>query len=218
MKFIPRWALPVLLMTGISSLALGHSNGPLVSHTGAPAIGNKPAENSCSIRLCHGNNPINKDGAVEILGLPPSYVGGTTYPITVRLSSTATESIANRRWGFELTAVSDATGDGAGLFDPQGLRLSSGIALMGTRRYVSHNAGSFHEGESSPVTWEFAWTAPQGSGSITFYIAADAGDGTGDVANDFIYLASVQVQGELSPVNAATWGTIKASWGASSFD
>lgn len=219
MRPISHGWLPVLLVTGMTGLAVAHSNGPLVSHTGAPAIGNKPAENTCALRGCHAGNPINTNGAVEVLGLPASYLAGNTYPITIQLSSSATANFGGRRWGFEVTALADATGDGAGVFDAPGLRLVSGFGLWGSRRYVTHNLQTIQAGEFSPARWEFAWTAPEeGVGSVTFYVAANAANGSGNTAGDFIYTAAVQTKDAKAPVTAATWGSIKARWRASELD
>jgi len=161
--------------------------GPPVSRTGAAAVGGKPAEALCTV--CHNlNAPNMPDGQVEILDLPAIYAAGQIYPIRVRVTSTANESYPERRWGFELTAVYQANGLGAGTWiipetaAPDSLRratYSSGsTSTFKTRVYITHTAPSTYPGTPSPREWSFSWVAPPvDSGTVIFFVAGNAANG-----------------------------------------
>src|ERR1044071_2481790 len=82
-------------------------------------LGPDPAENgvfgnsqTCAMAGCHtGNNNLNPSdgGSVRIDGLPANWTPGQTYPLTVTIQRTGA-----RRFGFELSAVADATNQQAG--------------------------------------------------------------------------------------------------------
>ena len=179
--------------------AFAFSTGPPLSRTGAPAIGGKPAEGLCT--LCHNLNPANMpNGKVEILDLPTSYTPGQTYPLRVRLSSTANQEYADRKWGFQMTAVYQANGLGAGTWSipsaPEtdvllrNTYLSSSSNTFKTRVYISHISPSSRKGWPSPCEWSFAWVAPPvDSGTVIFLVAGNAanGDSASAGTDDHIY-------------------------------
>jgi hypothetical protein len=203
--------IPALVLAGAASLTLANSTGPLPSRTGAPAIGGVPAEATCNDVGCHSGNPLNSGGTLEILGAPSPYTPGTSYPITVRLTSTANQSFPNRRWGFQLTAVRLSDGQGAGSLSAPTLLVLNGNGSTASRQYVSHDADTFMQGASSPVEWTFTWTAPaQDRGAIGFYAAGNAANGNLSSLGDFIYTASSIVQSPGTPVQAVTWGALKS--------
>lgn len=181
-----------------AAAAFAFSTGPPLSRTGAPAIGGKPAEGLCTV--CHNLNQANDgNGQIEILDLPDFYVPGQTYPLRVRLSSTATVEYPDRKWGFELTAVYQINGLGAGTWNipvtpPDSLRLayyaSTSSHTFKTRGYVTHTSPSTYKGWSSPCEWSFSWVAPPSdSGTVIFLVAGNAanGDSASAGTDDHIY-------------------------------
>jgi len=179
-------ALVVLGVVFGAAAAFAFSTGPPLSRTGAPPIGGKPGEGLCT--LCHNLNPPNQaNGMVEILDLPESYTTGQAYPLRVRLTSTANAAYADRKWGFELTAVYEANGLGAGTWiipesHADSLRLgtyaSTSSSTFKTRVYVTHTSPSTYKGSSSPVEWSFSWVAPPSdSGTVIFCVAGNAANG-----------------------------------------
>ena len=187
-----------------SAVALAFSTGPPLSRTGAPAIGGKPAEGLCT--LCHNLNPPNMaNGQVEILDLPDHYTPGQTYPLRVRLTSTASGSYPDRKWGFELTAVYADNGLGAGTWSiptvpPDSLRIatyaSSSTSTFKTRVYITHTSPATRTGLPSPVEWSFSWVAPPvDSGTVVFFAAGNAanGDSASSGTDDHIYTGRVTV-------------------------
>jgi hypothetical protein len=181
-----------------------------VGRTGAPALGTLPAEPTCNDVSCHSGNPLNFAGTLEIEG-PSDYVPGASYPVVVRLTSTANQSSIVRRWGFELTAVSQADGLGAGSFSSPDLLIRTGEQRSGGRPYISHDGDTVQPGASSPVEWAFTWTAPpQDVGTVGFYAAGNAADGNLTNTGDTIYTTAATAPVKPSPVESATWGALKA--------
>lgn len=216
--------LAALALAGAATLASGSarfSSGPEPSHTGAPAVGAHPAEPLCT--QCHGGNPVNASGgALEILDLPEFYAPGVTYRMRVRLASDRTTGAPFRRWGFQLTAVNAAGGTGAGTFTVRGTQsFDDTLQVMAanageswpTRSYVEHAFGGVRDGSASPAEWSFDWTAPaQGLGTVLFYAAGNAADGSGDPDGDWIYTTADSMRDTTTAAVPRSWGAIKARW------
>ncbi len=216
--FLPAAALAAAVTLAFASARF--RNGPLPSETGAPAIGGTPEEPDCT--LCHSNfswNNLNTPGgAVEILDLPETYLPGQTYALRVRLGSDSTVAYPGRRWGFQLTAVRASDGEGAGSFvlpDPDTLQILPGDPSepWPTRSYVEHTRRGTRDGLASPVEWSFTWEAPaMPQGSVIFFCAGNAADGTGDPGGDFVFTAADTVKIDPTPVVQISWGRLKARY------
>ncbi|HKQ56787.1 MAG TPA: choice-of-anchor V domain-containing protein [Candidatus Eisenbacteria bacterium] len=183
-----RLAAAAVLLTG-ASLAFAFSTGPPASRTGATAIGGLPAESDCT--LCHGSFTLNEPGAtLEILGVPVHYEPGVTYVLKVRMASAFP---LPRRWGFEITAVREANGQGAGTFDVtgvSGIQVVNGIGTFASRRYVEHNFEGTYDEDPGPVEWKFRWRAPDTDlGRIAFFCAGNAANSNNTTSGDHIYTA-----------------------------
>lgn len=206
-----RWLLPSSVLV-LGALLIVHSpgitrtTGDPAARTGAPALGGIPAEATCSDVACHLGNPPETDGTLEILDLPEAYVPGNTYPLTVRLTSNATQGDAPIQWGFQITAARISDGLGTGVFSAPGLQVLTGT---GSRQYVTHNVPNLHTGEVSPVEWTFSWTAPaQDDGMVGFYAAGVAGNGDEFATGDFVYSAAGTTS-TVVPIRPSTWGMLK---------
>ncbi len=182
------------------------SSGPPVQTTGAPAIGAFQAERTCSQPNCHLGSPLNSGGKLEILGLPATYVPGTNYSLTVRLTSS--QSATAPRWGFEITNARLCDGAGGGTLIGSGLNLN----LVNQRAYVSQNVSHLYLGQHGSVEWQVNWTAPDpAEGPVAFYAAGNASNGNFQAgAGDLIYTASETTQADLVPVERVTWGRLKS--------
>jgi len=159
-------------------LVASYSGGPPDAHTGAPS------ETTC--RDCHGT--AVGTGSLTIIGVPAQYNLRQTYTLTATI-----QNAAQKRWGFELTAV-DAAAKGAGQFtltDIVNTQLSDNAAPA--RDYVKHTtAGTFNGTLDGPVSWNFDWKAPAVSvHTITFYAAGNAANGNFTTTGDFVYTTSV---------------------------
>jgi hypothetical protein len=223
------FALVAVALAGAASLASGGAgsySGPAAAHTGAGPAGIVPAEPNCT--QCHAADPgvPNLDqpgGWIAILDLPPMYAPGVTYRMRVRLDSDKTLAFPGHRWGFQLTAVRAADGAGAGTFAVRGaqvpgpggdtLWVNVGSGAYANRRYVEHLFEGTHVDESGPVEWSFDWTAPaEGTGTVLFYAAGNAGNGSDDPSGDWIYTTADSMRDTTTAVRASSWGAIKARW------
>jgi hypothetical protein len=197
LRFFVRASVVAGMVFGTAA-AFAFSTGPPISRTGAPAIGGKPAEALCTV--CHNLNPVNMpNGQVEILDLPVAYSPGQIYPLRVRLSSTANAGYPDRKWGFEMTAVYQLNGLGAGTWiipenHADSLRRdgypSASAHTFKTRMYVTHTSPSSHKGVPSPSEWSFSWVAPPAdSGTVIFLVAGNAanGDSASTGTDDHVY-------------------------------
>ncbi len=198
------------LVIGTAGIVIARSDGAPASKTGAPSIGGVSAEPTC--QQCHSGSSVNSGATIELINAPPYYSAGVTYTFTVRVSSSQTTGNSNRMWAFELTAVNMADGTSAGTFGNvagQVTRIINGTGSWSSRSYIQSYTGD-RAGESSPVSWQVQWTAPDpGVGSVGFYAVGNAANGTGGSSGDYICTTSSVMQ-DVTAVEAATWGRVKA--------
>jgi len=201
MDRIPRTLLLISLLFILIMLS-ALSGGPPVQMTGAPQIGNIAAEAACA--QCHSGSPVNSEGKLEILGLPDTYVPGTNYPLTVRLTSS--QSAATPRWGFELTNARLSDGFGSGTLTGPGLNMN----LVNNRTYIAQNISHLYRGDHGPVEWQVNWTAPDpAEGPVGFYASGTAANGNFAAQGDLTYTAGETTQSGFVPVERISWGRLK---------
>jgi len=201
-----------------------YSSGPLPSKTGAPSVGGTPSESRCT--QCHltfdENGPVNNlntpGGYVQVLDLPALYSPGNTYTVRVRLWSDSTIADTGRRWGFQCTAVKASDGTGAGSFE---VRSTDSLQVIPadlsepwpTRTYVEHTFDGIHAGESGPAEWTFYWHAPaKPSGTVYFFAAGNAANGSQDPSGDWIFTTADTVQDTTTAVRPVSWGGLKSRY------
>src|SRR2546427_990250 len=130
----------------------------------AYATGPDPAMNgitsatqTCATAGCHSSFPLNSGGgSVSVSGLPAAWDAGKTYPLTVTIQRTN-----QRAFGFQLSAVVDATNRQAGSF-----------AAAGNVQVICGNLASMILSCSNSSAIQFAeHRAPlSGSGTGTFTV------------------------------------------------
>jgi hypothetical protein len=129
---------------------------------------------------------VNNGGVlIAIGGLPVNWTPGATYNLTVTISRAAA------RYGFQFSAVSNATNAQAGTLQtavsPADPRVS--IVPFNGRQYAQHNAFANTTG-----VFNFRWTAPElGVGAVRFNVAGNAANGDFNNTGDFIYTTSAVV-------------------------
>lgn len=175
-----RLSLAVLVVFGLTALAIASSGGPPNARTGAPG------ESTCA--TCHDNLNVG-EGALTLTA-PGQYMPGDTVTIGVGLSQSG-----QSRWGFEATVL-DSLAQAVGailVLDTPRTQLST--AASG-RQYVKHTATGTDPGVADNAPgWLFAWIAPAAPvGPITIYAAGNAADNDGSLNGDFIYTAARAVQ------------------------
>lgn len=135
-----------LLMAGFGGGDLKNSGGAPAGNTNSPGDGQ-----NCT--HCMGGTATAVTGWITSDIPVTGYLPGSTYTITV------TATGAGKK-GFE---VSPQTVAGALVGT---LTAGTGNKLVGTGKYVTHNASL----SSNPAVWTFQWTAPAGgAGDVTFY-------------------------------------------------
>ncbi len=156
--------------------AHARSTGPDAGFTKAPG------EFDCA--ECH---LIESPGTGRIsITVPPSYVPGQTYQITVAHTNT---DQTRRRWGFQLTALGD-NNERAGTLeslDPTTQTLD-GQGPFPSRQYIEHTFDGTYTGQQGGASWTFRWLAPATNvGPVTFYTAGNQANNDGNTSGDNIY-------------------------------
>lgn len=214
-------ALAVTLFAAVALASAHYSSGPLPSKTGAPEVGAHPEEPSCT--ECHittngEGQPIPNlnvaSGHLTVLDLPTYYVPGRTYTLRVELACDSSAVAFVPRWGFQLTALDAATGATAGTFAVRDIDsmqvVHTGVGSWSDRWYVEQCVLGSHDGELGPVTWSFDWTAPEApAGSVTFYAAGNAANGSEEPSGDWIFTTSATVLDTTTSVRRVSWGAVK---------
>jgi hypothetical protein len=148
-------------------------------------------EQSC--HLCHLDNAINAPGgAVGLDGVPPTFVPGQTYPITVTISREGM-----RRGGFEI-AARFATGRQRGkqagawrLLDARAQLIPGAVDKALT--FVQHNLTGSRAATTGTNTWTIEWTAPAAPAApVQFNVAANASNNDDSPLGDFIYVRTAR--------------------------
>lgn len=172
----------------ITALAYSYIRGPKNKRTGAPG------EQICVASKCHVDYDVNSGpGKLSLLGLPREYRPEKDYPLTVRL-----QQKGQKIWGFELTAINDSLSEAGQVvkFDRHKLQLDEDEVNGNPRFYLKHTRRGTHLGtKNGPVEWHFIWQAPaKPEGTISFYVAGNAGNGNKEPTGDYIYQIKVESQ------------------------
>ena len=150
---------------------------------------------------CHTGNPVNAPGgSVSISGLPTDtgWTPGQTYPLSITIARPR-----QRLFGFQLSAVADATNQQAGTLTAVNTRVqikcggatattstqevrpnADGTCPSGTIWYAEHR-----DATSVTSTYLVNWTAPSSTsaGKVRFNLAGNAANGDITSQGDFIY-------------------------------
>jgi hypothetical protein len=147
-------------------------------------------EQSC--HLCHLDNAVNAPGGtLTLTGVPPTYVPGQTYEITVSLARSGM-----RRGGFEIAArfaSGKQKGKQAGSWRVPDARLQLiPGAVDKSLTFVQHNLTGSRTATPGSNTWTIEWTAPSPTASpastVQFNVAANASNNDDSPLGDYIYL------------------------------
>jgi hypothetical protein len=152
---------------------------------------------TCNSAGCHTGNALNAPGgSVTISGLPSDtgWTPGQTYPLTITI-----QRPGQRLFGFQLSAVADATNQQAGTLAPGGPRVK--IIAAGGVQYAEHS-------DARVVTSTYAvnWTAPATAtvGNVRFNLAGNAANGDSLNSGDFIYTRVDLVGPAAAPIDLST--------------
>lgn len=166
--------------------AFGVSSGAPEGSTGAPN------EETCI--ACHGGAANSGPGRLRIEFGSASYTPGEKVRMRVVI-----EDPNARRWGFQLTARPES-GPQSSLGRLETVNNQAQILRAGVLEWITHTLSGTRLGASSPVTFEFDWTAPASDvGPVVFYAAANAANGNGASTGDRIYAATLRVAAAGAP-------------------
>src|SRR5262245_9689860 len=166
------------------------------------------AGQTCNTSGCHTGNPLNAaGGSVTIDGLPTAsgWAPGQTYPLTITI-----QRPGQRLFGFQLSAVADATNQQAGTLAAGSGRVKviCGGGTQATSTVTlscsTPNAIQYAEHTDARVvtsTYNVNWTAPASAavGTIRFNVAGNAANGDGNNTGDFIYTRVDRVDPAAAP-------------------
>lgn len=165
------WAFALLAASPGWAISSGAPEGS----TGAPG------DDTCT--ACHGGTANSGSGRIRI------DAGGSTYtPGQKMVLKVILEDSAAMRWGFQLTARSQA--------DPQATAgalattdANTQIVKAGTKEWITHTLAGTRRGTAGPVTFEFEWTPPA-DGGVVLYAAGNAANNNNNSTGDLIYTAN----------------------------
>ena len=184
-------------------------NGHTKFAAGAPiAKTGAPGESNCT--SCHAGTAQNGSTVNSLIildGVTPitNYAPGMSYSATLTLNT------MNVKEGFQATVL-DGSDNMAGSFVAQTGSTSTTTGTNG-RAYATHTSTS---NTAANPSWLWTWNAPvTDMGPVTFYIASNIANGTGDASGDVIYL-SQHVLGSAAGLNDATYESINFSAGYAS--
>jgi hypothetical protein len=145
---------------------------------------------ACATAGCHVGNPLNAaGGSLSLSGLPAAWVPGQAYPLTVTVQRTGAVL-----YGFQLSAVVDATNQQAGTFTPGSARVK--VITGGGIQYAEHSNASVQPGGTFTVTWTAPATAV---GKVRFNLGGNAANGNIQNTGDFIYTRVDRVDPSVQP-------------------
>ena len=174
-----------------------------------------PGELTCSAVGCH-ISPVNAGGGMlNLTGLPANgYSVNQEYDLTVTLSQTSRVF-----YGFLMTVIDDQGRRAGDLISLEPNRVSIRTATVGgnQRQYAGHNSGGIIPNGQNQNSWRVRWRAPaQSVGRVTFYLAGNAADGSGDPSGDFIYTRNFSLQLATSVPTVTTVSAASFQAGAAS--
>jgi uncharacterized protein (TIGR03437 family) len=185
----------------IPVLMFAYSSGP------DPKLTLAPGDSTASCTQCHGGKLNSFGGSVKLIPGSDSYTPGTTQAITITIADPT-----QKAWGFQLTAR-DQNNTQAGDFENvssatqviciTGSPKADGkpCSMGSTLQWAEHTLEGYSAGRGKVGTFSFTinWTAPATDmGKVTFYVSANAGNGTDSGSQGHIYTSTL----ELSPAAA----------------
>jgi hypothetical protein len=145
------------IMVGSFNTLISEPSGSPDGYTGSPSDGS-----TCFASGCHFASPTAKAGIITSDIPTGGYVPGTTYNLTVTIST------GSNRKGFQ---ISPQKADGTLLGT---LTAGSGTKVTGGGKYITHSSA-----KTGTAKWTFKWAAPvKGTGQVDFYGAFAASRNT----------------------------------------
>jgi hypothetical protein len=171
----------IFLLLAITAVVYAKVTGPEPGYTNAPNdLGNCTA--------CHDTNPANTgSGSISITGDPIGgvYEPGKSYTLTITVQQ---QQPKRQLFGFQITALNTSNRRAGTLVSLNSETQVLSETGFGGRQYIEHTQqGTIPNAKNSRI-WQVRWTAPDTDvGTVGFYMAGNAADGSGTNSGDFIY-------------------------------
>ena len=175
-----------LILSGLLMAGMAYDYNNNAAHTftnGAPS-GNtgSPGDGQTCNTSCHTQGGTQTNEMVSVTSDVPGtgYVAGQTYTFTI------TTSGGGSKKGFQVSPQ-DVSGNliGTLIASGTGTQFSAGGST-----HITHNAAG-----TSSSSWTFEWTAPtSGTGDVTFYVAVNFTNTSGDQFGDVVVTETLTVQ------------------------
>jgi hypothetical protein len=144
-------------------------------------------EQACD--ACHFEATVNSQpGELTLAGIPPRYVPGERYTVSVTLSRPGM-----KMGGFQLATRFQDGGAQAGTLAPGPdeaervkVETASNVQYAGQRQRGSGLT------KADVALWTVIWTAPSTGGAVAFHAAGNAADGDEAARGDYVYTATAQ--------------------------
>lgn len=162
------------VLLAISILSTGNFSNPPNGHTGAPGDG------LCTD--CHTGGG-SQDGSVMVTGFPATIIANQTYTLQVTVSNPNGMATFG---GFQMVILNAQNQNAGTMSNPSQF---STIQTSAGRTYHEHNPAQSFPGNNM-VTYSVDWTAPTGSGVLTYYAAGNVANGNGATNGDLIVTTS----------------------------
>ena len=191
----PKRILVLAATLVMSGLMLNNAGGP-ASNSNGSRVGASFSSGTCG--NCHSGGSFSPSLSIQLLsGSNPvtSYASNTNY--TLRVTINASNTTSGTRYGFQAVSVQSGTNTALNSWGT----LPSGVtsATVSGRTHVENSA------RSSSNVFNIPWTSPNVStGAITFYVAGNVVNGTGNTSGDSPVTDTFQI---LPPCSAASLST-----------
>jgi hypothetical protein len=192
--------LSLLFMTvAFTSLKITSNPNCPTGYSTAPSLNGTTVRNCTS---CHSGTVNPAGGNVTAIGLPTTFTAGQSYPFSIKI----THSAANRTvWGVSIKAIDTLTHAVIGTWTTTNPNTSiKGTPTTTNGNYELSHANAATSTASATYTYSnLTWTAPSlptaVQSRVKFYIAAVAGNGSGDESGDFVYTTSLTANQYVAP-------------------
>lgn len=159
----------LVMLAALNISSIKRSGEPPLAMTGAPGDDGTCAD-------CHSASGSG-NGSVDLAFSQQGYQPGDTISFDVSVNDDAAS-----RFGFELTALNNNEAFAGAIVS---VTNNSTIRTDNGRQYASHQNANDNN------TWTIEWAAPENdAGEVTFYVAGNAADASGDDDGDYIYTNS----------------------------
>jgi len=201
----------------IPAMVWAYSGGPDPGKTTAPG------DSAASCTECHGGKLNSFSGKVELLPAENGYTPGATQAITIKITDPT-----QKAWGFQLTARTSSNGQAGNFENASGLTQvlcgdgqtkapGAACSAGGPLQWAEHTSAGYSAGRGTVGGFSYTvnWTAPSTDiGPVTFYVSANAGNGTDQQNQGHIYTSTLKLSPQassLKPTITSTGGVVNGA-------